>query len=159
MLASRIATQAPCHMLHFGFCKGVGTAEAQCNFLTAVQARLAGFSDACDLSRHPQDFRHSQPDVLMVKLHDNGITGELWNAVRLLYEDTRRRVTCGHGVSDSVDGLQIVARGCPLALVLFSIYTSTACFCNLHDAAAKHDIRLPCNIDAHSRPRSTVGCP
>ena len=147
LLASRIATAAPCHFNQFGFCKGRGTAEAQFNFVCALQARiLSKQSSHAFFLDIRKAFDTVNRAVLLSKLHDKGVTGKLWHAVHRLYQDIRSRAASSGGVSEYFEVLQGVAQGCPMSPVLFNIYIDNL-LCVLHEAGELHGIATACHKD------------
>jgi len=144
LLASRIAEAAPCHFNQFGFCKGRGTAEAQFNFVCALQARIlekqSSHAFFLDIRKAFDTVNRS---LILTKLYDKGVTGKLWHAVRTLYSDIRSRAASSGGVSDYFEILQGVAQGCPMSPVLFNIYIDNI-LCVLDEAGNAHGIETAC---------------
>mgnify|MGYP000748515169 CR=1 FL=1 len=144
LLASRIAEAAPCHFNQFGFCKGRGTAEAQFNFVCALQARVLTHQNShaffLDVRKAFDTVNH---DLLLVKLYDKGVTGKLWHVVRRLYENTQSRAANSGGLSDYFAVLKGVAQGCPMSPILFNIYIDSLLHA-LDDAGRVYGIATAC---------------
>ena len=124
VLDSRLRHALPDHAEQYGFCKGRGTAESHFNLIAAIEK---AFEQGKKLYMVSLDVRKAFDEVcraiMLVNLHNRGVQGKLWFAVKALYARTSAVVSCGNAQSDPFDIQKGVAQGCPLSPKLFNTYT------------------------------------
>ena len=150
VLEKRITAHIMLHDHQYGFVRRKGTIEALFNMVATMEAHagakdpmLAFFLDV------KKAFDTVNRDMLLVKLHEMGITGDVWRSVKASYEQTRNRVKHKGTFSEFYAVYQGVAQGCPLSPILFIIFMNDLQEL-LHTTCAEHGVTI--KFDQQERP-------
>ena len=150
ILGMRIEAHVKLHEHQYGFVKRKGTAMALFNLVATMQEHaLAGDPLMAFFLDVRKAFDTVNRNMLLIKLHNMGITGKVWHSVRASYASTLNRIKHGGNFSDYYEVLQGVAQGCPLSPILFIIFMNDLQE-TLHTVCAKHGVTI--KFDEHSRP-------
>jgi endonuclease/exonuclease/phosphatase family metal-dependent hydrolase len=123
VLADRILHHVTMHDQQYGFVRQKGTTEALFNLVVNIEAHCMHKTPLYALFLDVKKaFDRVNHDMLLVRLHDEGITGKTWRVIRAAYKQTASCVKL-QGSRSAPFALSLgVAQGCPLSPVLFIVY-------------------------------------
>ena len=157
LLAQRLDRVVPNEDEQYGFCKGRGTAESHFNLLTAIEN---AFECGSSLHMLSLDIRKAFDTVcraiLLVKLHKHGVRGNLWLAIKSLYDRTEASVSCAGATSERFEISKGVAQGCPLSPKLFNVYLKDL-IRTLDDIAPRYGVVVPGTRPGNNDRKHTAG--